>query len=248
MIDKGAILVLPKPAVLNVSSTSGATSASNMLHDEKALVWRSTGTTAYIDITQSGAWDTLALVGTTLRATDAIRVRAANTVEGVKTAPLLDQSFSAFNGAAKKTGAMTLFRLADTVSYPHIRIDINSTGNPLGYIQVSNLIIGVAAERDGIDQGAEVTFDNQGANYLRKFKTTPTWKITLSGITHAEWYQVWEDFFIEATERGGLLFVPIYNDEFMQKRSAYVSVVGSPKLTYLTSDILNVELTVTTIQ
>lgn len=248
MIEKGALFVLPKTALLTPSTTGTATSASNMLHDEKALVWRSTGVTAYLNLEQSGAWDTIALVGTNLRATDTIRVRAAATLAAVTSAPLVDRSIAAFSGVAKASGGMVLLRLTAPVSHAFIRIDITSTGNPAGYIQVSNLILGSAVEWDGIDQGAERTFDNQGSSYLRKYPTKPTWKMTLSGMTQTAWYDVWEDFSLKATERGGFLFVPVYNDVYMQKGSAFVSMVGSPKQTFDTSDIMRVELTVTTIQ
>ncbi|WP_313392025.1 hypothetical protein [Sphingobium yanoikuyae] len=248
MIDKGVFFVLPKQAVLSASTTAGATSVSNMLHDEKALVWRSTAVTAYILAVQAGLWDTLSLVGTNLRATDTIRVRAANSAEAVTTAPLVDQSFPAFTGMAKATGAMVLFRLPAAVSYTHIRIDISAPGHPSGFVQISNFVVGMAVERDGIDQGAEVSYDNQAANYLRKFLTKPTWKIALSGLTHDEWYGQWEDFITEATDRSGVLFVPIYNGPHMQKQAAFISVVGSPKVTIQTSDSVNFELTVTTIQ
>lgn len=248
MIDQGTFFVLHQPASLSASTTASATSVSNLLHDEKALVWRSVGVTAYILAVQAGAWNTVSLVGTNLRATDAVRIRAANSAEAVTTAPIIDQTFPAYSGTAKATGAMVLFRLAALVTYTHIRIDITSTGNPAGYIQASNLIIGQSVERDGIDQGAEVSYDNQGASYLRTYATKPTWKIVLSGITQTEWYDRWEDFITKATDRRGILYVPIYNGPHMQKQSAYVSVVGSPKLTWITSDNLNVELTVTTIQ
>lgn len=248
MIELGTFFVLPKQAVLSASTTAGATSVSNMLHDEMALVWRSTGVTAYIMAVQEGPWNVVSLVGTNLRATDTVRIRAANSTSAVTTAPLLDQTIPAYSGVAKATGGMVLFRLPTTVSLSHIRIDITSTGNPSGFVQVSNLIVGMAAEWDGVDQGAEVSYDNQGASYLRKFQTKPTWKITLSGITQAQWYNQWEDFFTQAGQRSGMLYVPMYNHQFMQKQSAFVSMVGSAKMSFQTSDDLIVELTVTTIQ
>ncbi|KAA9018305.1 hypothetical protein [Sphingobium limneticum] len=249
MIDKGALFVLPKSVSIAPSSTGSATSASNLLHDERALVWRSTGLTGtYLIVTQTGAWDTIALVGTNLRPTDTIRIRAAANATAVTTSPALDQTIVAYSGVAKATGSMVIFRLPVAVSHAVVRIDIVSTDNPAGFVQVSNLILGTAVEWDGIDTGAEVSYDNQGQSYLRKFLTKPTWKINLSGMDTTSYYNVWEDFCLAASDRRGFLFVPIYNDPHMQKRSAFVSMVGSPKLTFITGDIYSLELTVTTIQ
>lgn len=249
MKDLGTLFVLPQNPQIAPSSTRAPTSASNMLHDEMALTWRSTGLDGVsLVLTGAGVWDTIALVGTNLRSTDTIRVRAATTNSGLTIGPDYDATFPAYTGAAKATGAMVVHCLDEAVSLPFIRIDITAPGHPAGFIEVSNLILGKAVEWDGIDQGAEVTFDNATTSYLRKYQTKPTWKITLSGISQAAWFNVWEDFCLQAGQRGGFLFVPIYNDEFMGKRSAYVNMVGSPKLTYITSDILNVEMTVTTIQ
>lgn len=249
MIDKGTVFVLPKSVSIAPSSTANATSASNMLHDEKALVWRSTGLTGtYLVVTQTGAWDTIALVGTNLRATDTIRIRAAATTTAVTSAPVIDQTIPAFSGVAKTTGGMVVFRLNAPVTHTVIRIDIVSTDNPAGYVQVSNLILGTAVEWDGIDVGAEVSYENQGQSYLRKFLTKPTWKINLSGMDTTSYYEVWEDFCLAASDRRGFLFIPIYGDAFQQKRSAFVSMVGAPKMTFITGDIYTLELMVTTIQ
>ncbi len=249
MIDKGTVFVLPKSVSIAPSSTANATSASNMLHDEKALVWRSTGLTGVnLVLSQTGAWDTIALVGTNLRATDTIRIRTANDTTTVTTAPAIDQTIPAYSGVAKATGGMVVFRLSSPVTHTVIHIELTSTGNPAGYVQVSNLILGTAVEWDGIDVGAEVSYDNQGQSYLRKFLTKPTWKINLSGMDTTSYYEVWEDFCLAASDRRGFLFIPIYGDTFQQKRSAFVSMVGAPKMTFITGDIYTLELTVTTIQ
>lgn len=249
MIDKGTVFVLPKSVSIAPSSTASATSASNMLHDEKALVWRSTGLTGVnLMVSQTGAWDTIALVGTNLRATDTIRVRAGANMTELVNNPPLDEIIPAYSGVAKATGGMVVFRLPGQATYSVIQIDIMSIGNPAGYVQVSNLILGTAVEWDGIDVGAEVSYENQGQSYLRKFPTKPTWKINLSGMDTTSYYEVWEDFCLAASDRRGFLFIPIYGDTFQQKRSAFVSMVGAPKMTFITGDIYTLELTVTTIQ
>tara|TARA_R110000787_G_scaffold283264_1_gene395847 strand:+ start:9389 stop:10138 length:750 start_codon:yes stop_codon:yes gene_type:complete len=249
MIDKGTVFVLPKSVSIAPSSTATATSASNMLHDEKALVWRSTGLTGVnLVLSQTGAWDTIALVGTNLRATDTIRVRAGANMTELVNNPPLDEIIPAYSGVAKATGGMVVFRLNAPVTYSVIQIDIMSIGNPAGYVQVSNLILGTAVEWDGIDVGAEVSYDNQGQSYLRKFLTKPTWKINLSGMDTTSYYEVWEDFCLAASDRRGFLFIPMYGDTYQQKRSAFVSMVGAPKMTFITGDIYTLELTVTTIQ
>jgi hypothetical protein len=249
MIDRGTVFVLPKSVSITPSSTAAATSASNMLHDEKALVWRSTGLTGVnLVLSQTGAWDTIALVGTNLRETDSIRVRAGANMTELVNNPAIDQIIPAYSGVAKATGGMVVFRLPSQVTYSVIQIDIMSIGNPAGYVQVSNLILGTAVEWDGIDVGAEVSYENQGQSYLRKFLTKPTWKINLSGMDTTSYYEVWEDFCLAASDRRGFLFIPMYGDTYQQKRSAFVSMVGAPKMTFITGDIYTLELTVTTIQ
>jgi hypothetical protein len=212
-------------------------------------VWQSNDASgAYLVVQQSGLWDTIAALGTNLVSGNTVRIRTADTLGSLTSAPVLDRTIPAFTGAPKATGPMVLFRLAAPVSQAFVRIDLISDGNPEGYVEVSNLVIGIGVERGGPDIGAEITYDNAAASYLRKFRTKPTWKITLSGITTAEYYGQWEDFALAVGDRRGFLFVPIYNDEHMQKRSAYVSVGAAPKTTINSSNDYTLELQVSTIQ
>jgi hypothetical protein len=220
-----------------------------MLHDEPALVWQSQGASGvYLIVEQNGPWDTIALLGTNLVSGNTIRVRTAATQAALTSAPALDRTISAFTGTPKASGPMVLFRLDAPVSQQFIRIDLISDGNPAGFVEVSNLVLGVAVEWAGPDAGAEIVYDNAAASYLRKFRTKPTWKINLSGITTAAYFAQWEDFLIDVGDRRGFLFVPIYNDAHMQKRSAYVSIASAPKTTINSSNDYTLELQVSTIQ
>lgn len=249
MIEKGVILVQPKSVEITPSSTASPTAASNMLHDEKALVWRSTGTAGqYLTFRQTGAFDVVALVGTNRKAGDQVRIRVASTLSGLTSSPAIDTTIAAFSGNAKSTGSMVLYRLAAPVSHEYVRIDFVSSSGPDPYVEVSNVIIGLACEWDGVDAGAEITYRNQATSYLRKFRTTPEWKFTLSGISTAYFYNVFEPFLDVASEKGGFLFVPVYNDEFQQQRSAYVSMSADAKQTINNANDINLEMTVITIQ
>lgn len=235
------------PVSLNASSAASPQVAAYLLHDEPGLVWRSTGLSGqYLRVNLSGAWDTIALMGSNLRASATIRIRAGATsaaTDATSGAPI-DVTINAHTGSIKRTGAMSFYKLNGPVNHTWVRIDITDTGNPDGYLQASRLVIGKAIECDGIDNGAEVSYENRSTSNLLRFKTTPTWKMTLSGISEADYYAEWEDFIDWAAERRAFLFVPIVGGPHMHKQMGLATFANVAKATKINHDRSEVELTV----
>lgn len=234
------------PVSLTASSFASPRVAAYLLHDEPGLVWRSTGLSGqFLRVNLSDAWDTIALMGSNLRATATIRVRAGASsaaTDAASGAPL-DITFNAHTGKMKRTGAMSFHKLNAPVNHPWVRIDITDAGNPDGYLQASRLVFGKAIECDGIDNGAEVSYENRSTSNLLRFKTTPTWKMTFSGIERSAFYGGWDIFLDWAAERNAFLFVPIIDGPYMHQEMGLATLNAVTKVTHNNWETVEIEVT-----
>lgn len=122
-------------ATLTASTTAGALAATNLQRNEKAAIWRSTGTTATITATWSVAEtvDSFAIGGANLTdgATITIRLFAlADDTEPVLTVDADPDGFGA---------AQAWFSSAHVEK---VEVEISDADNAAGYIEVSRLCIG----------------------------------------------------------------------------------------------------------
>lgn len=247
------ILVAPLAFASLPASEQLVAPATNLLYDEPGRVWRSNGlTTVYLKAQLDGsAWDTVALVGSNLRSSDTIRIRAgasASAVDGTS-GLTVDQTFSAWSGTAPTAGALSFKLLSSAVTSPFVRIDITSTGNPAGYVQASRLVIGKRVVTDGVSIGAEQTFEDmssieEGLGYttVDRYGVRIGWKVTLEGIKDAAYYGTWFPFLRDVGRSKAFVFIPDDSVSYIQSQAIFGRVTSSAKGTSPVADYNNVEL------
>ena len=123
-------------ATLTASTTAGALAATNMQRNEKAAIWRSTGTTATITATWASSVevDSFALGGANLTATATITIRLFTLAEDTNPVLTIDAAPDASFGAAQAWFVKT--------SVKKTEIKISNADNSAGYIEVSRLCLG----------------------------------------------------------------------------------------------------------
>jgi|GEM_PF-2475651 len=234
-----AVFVTPKPFTVVAGNASATAPLSNASMDEPAMVWRSANlTTVYAKVQLDGTpWDAIALVGNNLRAGDTIRVRAGATAAAVDgtTGLTVDQTFAAWSGVAPTKGALSFKLLAASVTSPFVRIDITSTGNPAGYVEVSRIVLGLRVAHDGVNVGAEQTFEDmsaieEGLGYttVDRYGVRIGWKITLDGITDAMYFTNWFPFLRDVGRSKAFVFIPDDSSTYLQNQAMLCRISGSP--------------------
>ena len=233
-----AVLVAPLPFTALAANEQVTAPFANTRSDEPGFVWRTANlTTTYGKVQLSGAeWDTFALVGSNLRATDTIRIRAGATSASVDgTAGLtVDQTFNAWSGVAPTGGALSFKLLTASVTSPFVRIDITSAGNPANYVQAGRLVLGKRVETDGVNVGAEQTFEDSsvvesgpGYTSVDRYNTRIGWKVTLEGITDAKYYTNWFPFLRSVGITQAFVFIPDTDSPYIQNQAVFCRVTGS---------------------
>ena len=94
-----ALIVRPLPFTEVIGGNANPlTPVSYMLTDHPAIVWRSANLTSVFFIVDMGsapvAYDTVALIGSNLRATDTVRVQTGTTATGIGGASALVSAYS----------------------------------------------------------------------------------------------------------------------------------------------------------
>lgn len=219
------------------------------------MVWRSGSlTSVYFKVQLDGSdWDTFALVGSNLRATDTIRIRAGGTssvVDGT-TSLTVDQTFNAWSGTAPTNGALSFKLLGAAVTSPFVRVDITSTSNPAGYVQAQRCVIGKRVVTDGVAIGAEQTFedtssveDGLGFTTVDRYNVKVGWKVTLEGITDASYYSNWYSFLHDVGRSKAFVFIPDDSQPYIQTQAIFGRITSSAKGTSPVADYNNVELNI----
>lgn len=251
-----AVLVSPKTFTVLAANERAVAPASNMRVDEPAMVWRSSNlTTIYVKAQLDGTeWNTFALVGSNLRATDTIRIRAGATAAAVDgtTGLTVDETFAAWSGVAPTNGALSFKLLNVSNTSPFVRVDFTSTGNAAGYVQASRLVLGKRVETDGVAVGAEQTFedmsvieDGPGYTTVDVYGTRVGWKVTLDGITDALYNINWFPFLRDVGKRKALVFIPETESTYIQSQAVFGRLVGSaPKGSSPVADYNTVEFAI----
>lgn len=216
----GALFVKPLAFSVVSANQNAVAPATNANLDQPALVWRSNNLTTInviIDMGTSASYDTVALIGTNLRATDTVQVRTGTTTTG--TGSYAGTAQAAFAGALPDgSTAKAIFKLSSTRTERYVRIDIVSTGNPSGYTEVQRVVVGKACALTGIagvDLGHQISFVdpsvayqyNGGESYDR-YQRLPQMKFTVSMVTDADWRADWYGFLQDVGISKAFLVVP----------------------------------------
>jgi hypothetical protein len=233
-------------------STPGRETApfSNLLRDEPARVWRSEGTTAQLTCQVAGEWDTFALVGNNLRATDTIRLRAGATLAALDASPPLDLTFVAWFGTAPLNKAISFHLLSAPSAYSFVRIDINSPGNPDGFIEASRLVLGSRVATAGININAErqhmdgsVIEDGPGYTTIQEYRRRLQWKVAIGPILASQYYGTWDRFLNKVGKSRGFLFIEDTNSPWVQSEAAFVRNQADAKSVNVSSSHNKMEMT-----
>ncbi|MDD1452633.1 hypothetical protein NHF48_019650 [Sphingomonas sp. H160509] len=191
------------------------TTVGNLNNDKPGYVWRgSLGSASFtIDLGPDPVeYDTIALVGSNLRASDGVRVQTGTTtdVSGYDSGTV-----AAWAGKKpKQLSAKTIALLPSIRTDRYVRVTITAPGHPRGYVQAQRLVIGAATRTYGVKFGAKVNFEDRspitigpGFEDVDRYDVLPAWDITTTGITDAAWRETWFPLLLEVGSSSGLLFV-----------------------------------------
>lgn len=191
---------------------------ANLLNDEPGMMWRSTTLSTAFVVQTAGSVDCVALLYSNLRATDTVRVRAANSAAACTSAPLYDSTATvAFSGTkANPFRTKTIFELPSVVAYTHWRFDIVGTSHPAGYIEASRVIVGkrydttkdmnYSCEQTVTDTG--VLYSGPGFSDADEYLKLPGWKASFSYIPMTTWRDTLYPFFMRVGSSKPVMFVP----------------------------------------
>lgn len=231
------LLVIPNSFTVLASSTG--TGTNNLRNDEPGLVWRTTtGGSRYVTIQTASTFDTIALAGTTLTAADSVRIRlgfSKTEVDGNSAS--VDMTAQILAGDPIDGRSFLVASLDSVVDYTHIRIDF--TALTASSVEVSRLIVGKSLQTAGIDINPEYSFENLTENALNPKTTKPSWKVTISDFTDADFWGSWNAALRTLADKRGFLFVPELESDYAQQQAVFgqmaVIAKGSVKATNYTS-------------
>ncbi|THD35717.1 MAG: hypothetical protein E7773_10240 [Sphingomonas sp.] len=198
------------------SSTPVAGSAANLAVDMPSLVWRGASgiSNIIIDLGASAvSYDYVALIGTNLRSTDNVQVQTGTAATG--TGSYNSGLLTAWTGTKPSVAsAVVIVPLPATRTERYVRIDITSTSNPDGYVQIARVVIGKAMKTGGIDVDAEMGFVDQsvvtnGTGYttVQALPVLTSWKFSTGWISDVDWRQTFAPFMQAVGINGAFLFI-----------------------------------------
>jgi hypothetical protein len=246
-----AVFLEPKAFTYLNGGTATMAGAGNLRFDEPGLVWRSSGTSGVFLVVQydGSPIDTIALVDNNLRPTDTIRVRMGATTASVNGVAPLDFTFNAWEGIAPLGAATSIHFLASPVTYPFIRLDISSPGNPDGHIQASRLVLSKKFTNDGVDYGDDETFedgssveDGLGFTTVDPYGGRVGRRLTVSHIKQDDYYTNWRGFLYRVGRKIAWLFLPTTDPTYLQQQMSFVRINTTAKVVNQTTDQFRVEL------
>lgn len=209
-----ALFVAPLPFTdANSPAPINGTTVEHLNNDRPGLVWRGALTTASftVDLGTGAEYDTIALIGSNLRAGDTVRVQTGTTAD----ATAYDATTPARTGKKpRQYTAKTVIKLPSTRTDRFVRITITATGHPSGYVQAQRLVIGKAVSTYGVKFGAKVNFEDRsvittgpGFTDVDRYDVLPAWDISTTGITDRAWREDWSPLLMEVGSSSGILFV-----------------------------------------
>jgi hypothetical protein len=209
-----ALFVAPLPFA-TVSGTTIAGSVANLNDDHAAYIWRASVTGSFtIDLGPDPVeYDTVALVGSNLRATDTVRVITSTTATGSNGYD--SGQLAAWTGKKpRELTAKTIIKLPSVQTERYIRVSVTATGHPAGYVQAQRLVVGKAVSTIGIKFGAKMNFDDlsvitqsEDSTSIDRRARKLGWDITTTSISDQSWREEWAPLLLEVGSSSGLLFV-----------------------------------------
>ena len=200
--------------VVSAPQLSATTPATNLALDHPGRIWTSSSaTTATIVIQGAGQLvDTIALCGSTLLATDTIKV-SFGTTAALAASNAATATGVAWSGTKDASVSATgLIRFAAT-AFNFCQIVITATA--ARSISAQRLVIGSAVVAGGIGYDAKQTFEDPsvevGGTGYSAWETYPTvmqWAVTISYISEADWQSKWYGLLSYAGQSRSVFFNP----------------------------------------
>ena len=213
-----AIFVRPLPFTATAGSPQPlAGSVANLANDKPNMVWRSEAESYLIIDLGSNmtgrTYNYVALFGANLRAFDTVSISTGTGVSG--TGSYDGEARRAYVGDKDEgTTTKAIFKLTSMRSERYMRIDIDAGTHPDGFAQFSRLVVGMSVEGEGIELGAEQSFETQspittGPGYRNtdRYDSLDAWKISTPWIKAADWRSTWAPFLRYASRGDGVMFI-----------------------------------------
>jgi len=240
-----AVFLPPNDSVIQSSNAVGD-KAKWLLLDEPGLVARSPGQTLTVTFaTQAKPFDSIAVIGSTLRSLDTIRVRIGS-VADMSSGVMLDQTVRAWTGAAPIDKAISYIPLSLTYTAAFVRLDIVTSAET---VEASRIIIGKRIEVDGVDQGAEFTYqsgdavtDGNGWTSVQDYRSRISWKANAGNVRRASYCADWAPFLARAGKHMGFLFIPQTESDALQVEAALMRHQQEAKVIDVTSERYRIEM------
>lgn len=236
---------LAAPLPLAVSQLAGSYLPNgpldNLLNDRTGMVWRSASTTDYIVVTLNGATlDTIALWATNMAAADTVRVRFSANTAG--TSPTFDQYFSGVKN--------NIILLPSTMGGTYLRLDFTrSSGIP--YVEVAKLVLANKLVAEGVNAGAEQTYEDQSTNTrgpnwttIDPYSVVKSWKVSIEGLTEDDFMLNWDPWLSSVGEKTAFVFIPYYPTTYLSQLATMGRMTSPPKVTWITQVDRKVEMTI----
>ncbi len=190
----------------------------NLTNDNMDMDWRSLGLNdVYVVLRNVGAVDTLAVLHSNQRPGDTLRVRAANSVAGLLSAPLWDSgSIPAVVGTLTAPySAKTLVDVPQGTQATYWRVDFSSPGHPDGQVRASRIVMG---ERLTIGSGIDYEWSkgviddsvvSNAPNYedVQEFPSRPAVQATFGQMNEQDFNKL-DAFMMRVGIKKPVLFAP----------------------------------------
>lgn len=249
-----AIFMKALPFTVVAATESAIDPAINANNDIASMVWRSTNTSPYIIVDLGPnpvSYDTVAIIGSNLRATDLIQIRTGTTSGG--TGSLSPPAEPAYSGTRPEGySSKSVYQLPSTRTERYVRIDFVATGHPEGAVSAQRIVIGKKLTTLSFDYGAEQSFVDpstitsiNGADLITKVAARPRWKISISYLAASAWRNEWVGFLATVGKTQPILFVPNAEDTASYQSEVIYGRIRSEASAKIPSNTLRmVELTI----
>lgn len=210
-----ALLTRPLPFTVTSSSSEATAPAINAADDRPGKVWRTAATNGFvvIDLGTGASYDTVAIIGSSLVATNTVRVRTGTTNTGIGAS---DRTVAAIVGTRPQSfTGKTIIQLGATRTERYMRIDLTA---PSGS-EVQRIVVGPSLTTVGIDYDADQAIldtsevnSNLGYDMIQEGMKKVRWKFAMSMVPETEWRANWVGFLAQVGKTKPILFVPFLED------------------------------------
>lgn len=256
-----ALFVTPLSCTVVSANEAVAAPCTNATSSDQAgLAWRSSNLTTInciLDLGSgaafAGSYDTVALIGTNLRATDTVQIRTGTTSTG--TGNYAGSATAAYTGTLPSGSTSKAIYSIGTRTERYMRIDIVATSHPDAYTSVQRIVVGKALALNngaGVDLGHTVSFADQSVGYTGagwrsydRYARLPQMRLSVSMIGDTDWRTDWFGFLQDVGESKAFLAVPDNTASNLQVNSIFGTITQSAEANLTAFDMRRVDLTIT---